>query len=198
MTLIKNLLENNNTEILKEASFSRLLQHMEGDFCIITAFRGENSLKKNRELNDNLMQSIKAIKCGAYKILGHWQETRNGQDWKEATPDELVDTVEESFMVPRNKDIPAKDFVKLMFELCKKYKQDGIVLVCKEEGYNGVYSKNKEEYVKFGSGLNLNKVSQAYSQWVKRKKTPFMFEQVWRPNATSLALNGIRQYGYLW
>lgn len=195
---LEKILKENKDNMLQESSFSRLLDHMKGDFCIITAFRGENDLKFNRKLNDELLSSLKSIKCGAYKILGHWQETRGGQDWKTAKPEDLVDSVEESFCVPRNKDISPKEFVDKMFDLCNKYKQDGIVLICKEEGYNGVYSKNKEEYVKFGSGLILNKVSQAYSQWVKRKKTPFIFESCFIPNGSCFVKEAFRKSGLLW
>ena len=198
MDILKSLKKVNQS--LQESSFSRLLSHTKGDFCVITAFRGEYDLATNQERNEELVDILHDHQLGFYKIRGCWRESPKDMDWEKANPDELVERYEDSFFVPRNvNSISDKDFCDLMFELCNKFEQNAIVLVCKSQGYNGTYGKNRKKYTDFRDDpITVNKIAADYSRWVKRLNTPFVFESVYIPDAPACALAGMRKFGYLW
>ena len=166
-----------NNALITEAGLSRVLQSIEEkDFAIITAYRDENDKKTNIKRNRNLRAEFDKRKLGVYHLVGHWQECSiKNISYKECPKDKLTHVIERSFLVPRNENISQQDFEKLIKELTKKYDQDGSVLKINKEVR--VVEKTGESF-KIGDKISLNKISQAYSQYVKKMNIPFVFEGV--------------------
>lgn len=118
------------------AGISRVLKTLEdgNDFLIITASRGKFSKKENAKRNSQLIKSIRdelGVKSGAYKLVGHWKECNHkledGQkisDCKGAIKDEL----EESWLIPKPKNIAPEEFLDIAKKVAKKYDQDAFVI----------------------------------------------------------------------
>jgi hypothetical protein len=187
---------------LCEASLSRLWEKSKNsDFAIITAYRSKNDIKTNVQLNLELRNELNKLKLGVYPLIGHWRECQDSSiPYDECPPEQLTDVIERSYFVPRNINvIGAEEFKDLLFDLAKKYKQDGLILKVKDSDLFGVYdSKTQQPIVKFDKGITFNKVSQAYSQYVKKLKTPFVFEGIEYPDGSSLVKKAFRDKGFLW
>ena len=82
-----------------------------------------------------------------------------------------------SYFIPKPDSMSSKEFVDKMFELGNKYNQDTILLVCKSEGYCGVYkTKSRTIDNPFPTGkIQVNKIEQAYSR-MRGKNIPFVFK----------------------
>lgn len=169
---------NESDEQLVESSLSRVLEHTQvRDFCIITAYRNAYSKKKNEARNRELLASIKDLKCGGIALTGVWQESPEDIDYEDAKPEDLTEVVENSYFIPKPDSMSSKEFVDKMFELGNKYNQDTILLVCKSEGYCGVYkTKSRTIDNPFPTGkIQVNKIEQAYSR-MRGKNIPFVFK----------------------
>ncbi len=165
---------------ISEASLSRLLSKVQNnDFAIISAFRGGNSLKQNRQLNAQLLQSINAKKMGGYSLIGHWAEAPDDVDYEDATPDQLTDLVEESVLFIRPTTLSVDEFISFVVETGKKYNQDAVIIGLNGKGIFLYYDNGKIQNI--GSDISLNKTAQAYSQMRKKKNVPFIFEGVRYP-----------------
>jgi len=186
---------------IDEASLSRVWEKLNNvDFAIITAYRKSRDKEQNVAKNRELRGSLNAKKLGAYPLVGHWRECElTDVPYDKCPADKLHDVIERSYLVPRNKDVSPEEFKDLMFELAKKYEQDGIVLKIDSLKMFGVYgSATQDEFVKFEKGVALNKMSQAYSQYVKKLDVPFIFEGLETPSGTVDVKNAFRKMGFLW
>ncbi|MDX1472204.1 MAG: hypothetical protein R3213_11960 [Flavobacteriaceae bacterium] len=180
--------------ILNEAGLSRILQHTEDSFAIITAFRGNFSLAENRKRNRKLEAALKPLKAGGIKLTGHWEEAPDGVSWEDAKKTGRVeDVVEESYFIPKPSSISVEDFRAELVKLAKKFNQDAFVF---DDGRNlTLVGKNGKVIDKLGSKATFGKIGQAYSTLRGRPKTNFVFEGTIDPSNNlhrqSLTLRGL-------
>lgn len=146
-------------ESLNEASLGRLFQHITNKtaFGVITAFRGENTLKENRKRNEKLEADIKSLRFGFNKVKGYYVEGGKNP------------VAEESYIVysAPGRDKELFDFLK---SACKEFDQDSILLVT--DGEASLYFRNGDELNLGAFHPNPSELGQAYS---KLKGKPFRF-----------------------
>jgi hypothetical protein len=193
--------------ILYEAGMARVLEHVkQHPFAVLTAFRANNTLKHNRLLNKKLEQQLRTIGAGAVKVLGHWQESPDGmwfgRNFDEMNPEELIDTIEESYFIPMPENMEFDDFRKWTLNIINNFSQDAAVI---SDGI-GIYLIDKTgDLIKIGNKITVDKIAQAYStmRWRRRGAQPksatpdqpilrtFVFEGTMRPsnNAHKLLLS---------
>lgn len=184
-----------------ESSLIRLLEKAkDSDFAIITAYRKNNSKKTNVLLNRELRDVLNKKKMGVYPLLGQWEECEDDSiPYDKCPPDKKKTVTERSYFVPRNKLTSPEDFKNLILELAKKYKQDGVILKIDSLKLFGVYdSDSGKELVKFERGINIGKLSNMYSKFVKKMNIPFVFEGIETPNGIVYALKKFYDMGFRW
>lgn len=193
-------------EQLDEAGLSRILSRLDDNsvWSILTAYRNKYDKKTNVLRNRDLRAELNAEKLGPYPLVGHWQECQvedeqgNPIPWDKCPKDQLVHSIERSYLVIMREGYDADRFEDLLFRLGAKYNQDSIVFV--GNGKQGVYdSRTQQEYVRFdSSNPRLGEIAQAYSQYVRKMNVPFMFEGIEVPNAVSYGLKAFREMGFHW
>ena len=170
---------NTDTILISEAGLSRIIRKIKlekNNFAIITAYRKTNERKANETLNTQLRGMFNSLKMGVYPLLGHWQECQiDNIDYKDCPKNKLVDVIEKSYLVIQPKTMEIDDFTKLITKLTKKYKQDGSILSI--NGDISIIEKSGKVFY-IGKEITLNKISQAYSQYIKKKNVPFVFESI--------------------
>jgi len=164
-----------NNNLLTEAGLSRVLDKIKTkDFAIITAFRGEFDKKTNIKRNRKLRGTFNTKKMGVYQLIGHWQECQNDTiEYRDCPKEQLVDVVERSYLVVKPNEMGQDEFITLITKLTNEYKQDGSIMSL--NGVVNIVDKNGS-LTKIGSKVTLNKISQAYSQYIKKQNIPFVFE----------------------
>lgn len=188
---------------INEANLSRLLSQVSTkDICIMSAFRTEDySLEQNRVRNRRLLKSINSLKMGGYPLIGHWQTAPHGQDYEDTPKEQLVDSIEESFLFPRPESMPREEFINVCTTLRDKFDQEAIIIglqKTKEDPDYGFYLYFKHDVKdKIGSKITLNKISQAYSQMRKKPNVPFVFEGVIEPK-TNFGRWGFEKFNMLY
>lgn len=186
-----------NTSIISEGSFNRLLDRMKNnDFAIITAYRANFSKKENILRNRKLRGILNNYKIGVHQLVGHWQEAPKGVDYKDAKKSELTDSVERSYMVAKPDMMSDEEFKKIIMQCMTidNEKQDGAVYK-KGNVYYILYNNGEEEEI--GTKMTLNKISQAYSQYVKKTDIPFVFEGYEEPS-TNVGKQMYSKHNILW
>ena len=163
--------------LLTEAGLSRLITKLsqnKDDFAIITAYRDEYSKRENIQRNRELRQEFNKHKMGIYQLVGHWRECQvQNVSYKDCPKDQLKDVIERSYLVIRPIDMKYKDFCEMILLLVNRFDQDA-GLICKD---GNIFSIEKDGNLMLkGFGLTLNKISQAYSQFIKKLNIPFVFE----------------------
>jgi len=189
-----------------EASLSRLWSRaQQGDFAILSAYRGDNTKQENVRLNRSLRGDLNSRKMGPHSLIGHWQECSltddkgNPVEYNKCPRNKLVSVVERSYFVTPFSGMSPEDFRKIILDLGKKYKQDGVILKIDDLNMFGVYNpRTGRAEVTFSKGVGLNQVAQGYSRHVKKQNVPFVFEGVETPNAPAAALNAFRKDGFYW
>lgn len=106
-------------KMLHESSLSRIYQHsQESNIGMITAYRGDYSIKQNEERNSNLISDIRSAGFGYVAVTGHYIENKG--------TDKEQKVVEKSFIVISS----ANDSNKLKNFLQRtgiKYNQDSVL-----------------------------------------------------------------------
>lgn len=173
-----------NGNLISEAGLSRLLsQSKNNDFVIITAYRSEYDKKTNIARNRKLRGFFNSKKMGVYQLVGHWRECSDSTiDYDKCPPSKLVDVIERSYMVIRPENMDVSDFLDTVIELTREFDQDGALVKIGNE-YK-IFGKDGKSFV-IGKFMTLGKISQAYSQFVKKMNTPFVFEGVEIPASIS-------------
>lgn len=182
---------------ISEAGLSRLLSMAKGkDFCIATAFRYSNTLQQNRALNREMLGSLNSQKMGGYQLIGHWQEAPDGIDYRDATPEQLTHSIEESVLFTKPTEMKREDFVKFCVGVARNYNQDAVIIGLESDG---VYLASKDGSMdKIGNGISLHKTAQAYSRMKKKPNIPFVFEGILEPTSNvSKQLFKVRNIKYL-
>jgi hypothetical protein len=201
MTTLKNILESADKEkwleegILNEAGLSRIKQHSDKPFAVITAFRNNYSLKENRKRNKQLESTLKANKAGGIKLIGHWQEGPDGMDWREAKKlGRVEDIVEESYFVPKPKDMEFEQFFTIMAKLTKKFDQDVTII---SDGDDIMFLYQNGDTEKKYKSTQFMKIDQAYSQLRNRPGVPFIFEGTMAPSSNMHRM-ALKERGVIW
>jgi hypothetical protein len=173
--LISSIDEIPNNNLLTEAGLSRLLNQIKNkDFFIITAFRGEFDKKQNIQRNKQLRSELNSKKMGPYQLIGHWRECKDSEiDYNDCPENMLVDVIERSYLVTRPESMDFKDFKDFVQKLTSKFNQDASIISIE---YNIYLMFKNGSLDKIGSGVTLNKINQAYSQYIKKQNIPFVFE----------------------
>jgi hypothetical protein len=181
---IIDLLNENVVEFgrIDEASLSRVLSMIRSkDFCIITAFRSSNSRKVNRQRNKNLFSDLRTQGLSGYSLIGHWQEASDGVDWRDASPEQLRDSVEDTILCIRPDSMSIEEFTDFIVSLTKKYNQDASIISIKGDGIFLYFKDGDRDFL--GNQVTLNKISQAYSKLRSGNQTPFVFEGILQPTS---------------
>lgn len=171
----KNYLLDKETILVTEAGLSRIIMKIKNnDFAVITAYRDEYDKQENIKRNRSLRSEFNKRKMGVYPLIGHWKECQIPDvDYKDCPSNQLKDVIERSFLVIKPDDMSIDEFKNLIKSLTKKYNQDGSVISI--NGKINIIEKSGNMF-KIGDKLTLNKISQAYSQYVKKTNIPFVFE----------------------
>ena len=182
--MIKEFKDCRNNNLILESSFNRLMSLMANkDFAIISAYRHEFSKEENILRNRQLRGILNANKMGVHQLVGHWLEAPKGVEYKDAKPEELTDTIERSYFIAKPDTMKYKDFKKFILNCLTidGETQDCGIIHLHGGAYYCVYPNGSVERI--GENLTLNKIAQAYSQYVKRLDIPFVFEGVERPSS---------------
>ena len=184
------LTEGSLFNMINEAGLSRLFAGIKTgdktkDFCVMSAFRKDFTLKQNRSRNKEIFQKLTQYKMGGYPLIGHWKEAPEGMDWQE-TPDEMKTPVtEESVWFYRPNELPLESFVKICVSLCNKFNQDSVIVgIASSEDDNGIYFYNKDgSRTQFASSVTIRpeKLGDAYSIMRGHPTNPFVFEGTAQP-----------------
>lgn len=119
---------------MNESNWGRIIQHIDNGCMMISACRGDKTEEENAKRTDQLAKDIRSNGLGYIRILGGYIENKGTDDEKDVT--------EESFFVPKNKDMNDEDFFNIAIELCKKYNQDSVLISLPKYTDFGYYDKN--------------------------------------------------------
>ena len=181
--IFKNCANNN---IISESSLNRLLELSQNkEWGIITAYRNVFTKDENIRRNRILRGELNKLHMGVHQLIGHWRECQmSGIEYKDCPEDQLVDSIERSYFVPKPDNVDSEYFKNKLIELMtiNGHTQDAIIYSDGEYiyvlGNSGiVYDKFKE--------ISLNKIAQGYSQHIKKQNTPFVFEGLEIPASNS-------------
>lgn len=175
-----------NNCVILEGSFNRLLNKLhDDDFAILSAYINKFTKKENILRNRKLRKILNDNKMGVHQLVGHWLEAPEGKKYKDCKKSELSDVIERSYVIVRPEEMSYDDFKKLIIELMTidKITQDCCVIHQNGDSYFLLYPDGTEE--KLGDNLTLNKIAQAYSEYVvnKRTRATFVFEGVESPDS---------------
>jgi len=166
-----------NNNLLTEAGLSRIIQKVKDDkkdFATLSAYRKKFDKNENIKRNRDLRYEFDKRKMGVYLLVGHWQECQiDGVDYKDCPKNKLVDSIERSYLVVRPTDMSQDEFKDLILDLVQKYNQDAAIISL--EGVISVLNNNGR-LDRIGTDTTIGKISQAYSQHVRKMNTPFVFE----------------------
>jgi len=132
----------NNNSILSESSWSRIIQHVEGDddFAVISAYRSSNTDDKNLKQHEELKKDVRALGLG-------YIEQSSGYTYKDEESGKSEVRKERSLFIPKI------DYKNAML-LGAKYNQESILLKNKNMGFVLVYTTGgtKDDGTKFKAG----------------------------------------------
>lgn len=159
-TKIKNMI----CKQFNESNWGRLLQHKDSGCMMISACRGENTEEQNKKNTDSLGKDIKNNGLGYIRILGGYTENKG--------TDNEVDVTEESFFVPKPKDMDPEEFFNIAISLCKKYNQDSVLISLPDYVDFGYYDKSGKFDFSPGKEFVVSDkdIGQYFSQLVKGSK----------------------------
>ena len=171
---VSNKIKNMLGTMFKESNWSRITQHIDNGCMMISACRGENSQETNDQKTDELAQDIRGLGYGYIRILGGYIENKGTEDEKEVT--------EESFFVPKPKDVEDQKFFDDAIDLCKKYGQDSVLISLPDFVDFGYYNKNGDFDFSPGNDFVANdkQIGQYFSQLIKgsRSGKKFAFDDI--------------------
>jgi len=124
---------------------------------------------------------------GVHQLVGHWRECQDSDiSYDQCPPDKLVDTIERSYFVVRPEAVDEQEFIDLLIKLMTidGETQDAIVYHSSKNDEIKILGADKEVYDNYRH-ITLGKLSQAYSQHIKKMNVPFIFEGVEIPGSNS-------------
>jgi len=132
----------NTNPVLSESSWSRIIQHVEGDddFAVISAYRSSNTDDENLKQHAKLKDEVRKLGFG-------YIEQSSGYTYKDASTGESEVRQERSLFIPKI------DYKNAML-LGAKYNQESILLKNKEKGFVLIYTTSgvKDDGTKFKMG----------------------------------------------
>lgn len=174
---------------VSDSTLSRLFNLLNNQVCaIITAYRDTDSngkkltIQENIKRNRDLRARFNSNKMGVYQLVGHWQEAPDGYSYEQAKKEhKLTDVTERSYVVPKPKDMDTDEFIKFILE---SMTVDGLTQDACIIHTDKFYLMYKDGTVEdLGTKVNINKLGQAYSQWVRKSSMPFVFDSVDTPTS---------------
>lgn len=160
---------------ITESNWSRLSKHIGNGCFLISACRGNKSNKENKVNTESLAKDLRFEGLGYVRVLGGYVErTPNGEE---------REVVEESFFVPKPKDVTDEKFFEIAIKLCKKYEQDSVLVSLPNFIEFGYYNGSGEFEFSPGEKLvfNDNSIGDYFSALVKGTKrgTKWAFTNEW-------------------
>lgn len=177
--------DSNNINLITETGFSRVLNKIESSksFVITTAYKHEYTKSNNIKRNRMLRTIFNKRKMGIYQLVGHWRECQDNEvDYKDCPKNQLIDVIERSYLSIKPDYMANDEFENFVVGLVKRFNQNS-ALIKIEDNYYIINDDGRKEYI--GKKLSLNKISQAYSQFVKKTNIPFVFEGMEHPSSIS-------------
>ena len=177
-----NITETINTAFLRsdnvsinESNWSRLYYHKNNGCFMISAYRNENTEEINKKKTDELAKELKAKGLGFIRVLGGFIENKGTEN--------EIEVVEESFFVPKPKNVSDEEFFDIAIELCRTYNQDSVLISLPNYIDFGYYDKqgnfdfspgekmlfNDSSIKEYFSELvygNKHHVKFAFSEWI--------------------------------
>ena len=102
---------------MTDSNLSRFYTHTQNGYFVISASRNTNTEEQNVKLTKQLEQDIRNAGLGFISTLGGYVE------------DDIIPVEELSYLVPYRKEFgDYKAFVDLALNLCKKYKQEDVLV----------------------------------------------------------------------
>ena len=159
---------------LHESNWGRINQHISNGCMMISACRGERTEEENIEKTDELAKDIRSNGLCFIRILGGYIENKGTDREQEVT--------EESFVVPKNKDMSDEEFFEIAIELCKKYNQDSVLISLPNYTEFGYYDKKGDFDFSPGEKFiaNEKEIGEYFSALVKgsHRNKKFAFQDV--------------------
>ena len=131
------------TELILEGGLARLIKKIsEEDFCIVSAYRNENTEKENKKRHKELVHALNSMKIGPYELIGSWEEEVTDSD-KNVIGKKYCEEESVAFIKPA--DMSHKEFEKLVEDMIWKWKEpaaqnaammrlDGVIYVKWKDG----------------------------------------------------------------
>lgn len=166
---------------LEESGLSRLVRQIEShqDWAVITAYRNQYSEDENEQRNAKLKAILDRNHLGPEELIGHWRECQlDGVEWDQCPPDKLVDVTERSFFIVRPQHMDQGEFKGFVMFLIENFDQDGAMVSFDDDVF---ILQHDGSTIDIGDNLKLDKMGQAYSQHVKDRDHPFVFEGLTKP-----------------
>lgn len=166
-----------NTLLIQEDSLQRTLKIIQNEsFAIFTAYRKDFSKEDNIIRNRKLRAFLNQNRMGVHQLVGHWTERQ--QDGS------TINVIERSYLVEKPDDMTDKDFHDIVLGCLTidGITQDGAIIRFKDSDINNIYYLNaaNDTLTVIGSKINFSantiKLSNAYSQHVKKMNMPFVFD----------------------
>ena len=154
------------SEPILEAGLARLIKKIsDEDFCIVSAYRNENTEKENKKRHKELVQTLNSMKIGPYELVGSWEEDVKDSDNKVIGKKHCE---EESVAFIKPTDMSHKEFEKLVEEMIKKWKEpavqeaammrlDGVIYVKWKDGSREKLEKQTVSLKDIGKNFSVMK-----------------------------------------
>jgi len=160
-----------NTLLISEDSLNRTLKVIKNSsFAIITAYQKRFSKRENIKRNSKLRAFLNHNEMGVHPLVGHYNEVQ---------PDgKKVPVVERSYLVEKPMYMTDDDF---KYIICGCLTIDDVTqnsaLVSLKSQDNMYYLMDHDMQMLYvGKNLTLGKISNVYSQHIKKINVPFIFE----------------------
>jgi hypothetical protein len=158
-----NRLFESHKKIINEEELSRVWKmNRENIWAIITAYRGDNDEKTNKELNKKLMNDIRSQGYGYWEVDGRWVEVTD--------EGEKQDVGERSLFVSAEKDSDPEKFLSFIKKMTEKYE----TMLYQYKTYkNGERVIDRQEFP-IGKFIPQQKGDDGYTKIIKSGRT-FVF-----------------------
>lgn len=185
-----------NNCLIQEDSLQRTLKIIQNEgFAVFSAYRKEFSKEQNILRNRKLRAFLNQNRMGVHQLVWHWNEKQ---------PDgSIKPVVERSYLVEQPDDMTDKDFLDVVADclIIDGTTQDGAIVRFRDKNSKNIYfyDVKSDALTCIGSKVNFNKdaikLSNAYSQHVKKMNMPFVFDGEETPQ-TILGMRMYTENGY--
>jgi len=146
--------------MFNEDSLSRVWQHYQDGFILVSAFRGENSQEENMKRHEELKKIVRN-RIGGFSVLdGVWIENRGKKNEKRVS--------ELSLLIPYRHKMTPEEFVSFAEELRTKFEpnQDAVLLRDPSKDFPHLMAIRKDGTVKLLKGkFHPDQIADEYSRF---------------------------------